>query len=175
MKSATLLAALGAALDKRFNDATAPPVGGVAGPVQYRPGLLVPALDWHDCSMVWVTAGRRWRSTTFPALTETQTCSGPLILEATVGVARCSTAFGDEAGQPPSLETLAAEMDAQEDDKDRLEAAVCTAMAGMKRDLLVTQWSRGPVETQGPEGATVAVYLTLRAEMTTAGIAGNRG
>ena len=174
MKSAALLAALGAALDKRFNDATAPPVGGVAGPVQYRPGLLVPALDWHDCSMLWITAGRRWRSSTFPALSETQTCSGALILEATVGVARCSTAFGDVNGHPPGLDTLAAEMDAQEDDKDRLEAAVCGAMAGMKRDLLITQWSRGPVETQGPEGATVAVYLTLLAEMTPAGLAGAR-
>lgn len=173
MKSTVVIGALGAALDERFNDADAPPLGGVAGAVEYRPGLLVPALDnWGTCSMLFVTAGRRWLSKTFPALTEHQTCAGVPVLELTVGVARCSSAFGDENGNPPSPDTLAGEMDVQEDDKDRLEAAVCSAMKRLRDDHHVSAWSRGPVDVQGPEGGTVAVHVTLLVQLTRSGAAG---
>lgn len=173
MKSSTLLGALGGALEDVFNRPDAPPLGGVTGPVEYRPGLLIPALDqWGDCSMLWLTAGRRWRSSTFPATGDVQDCRGQLVLEATVGVSRCSTAFGDERGNAPSAETLAAEMDVQEDDKDRLEVAVCRAMGRLREERHIGAWSRGPVEVQGPEGGTVAVYVTLTAQMTRSGVSG---
>ena len=173
MKSSILLGALGGALEQSFNDPEKAPLGGVTGPVEYRPGLLVPALDnWGTCSMLWVTAGRRWRSTTFPGMTEHQTCQGQPVLEVTVGVARCSTAFGDEHGNPPSPEMLAAEMDVQEDDKDRLEIAVCSAMRRLTGDRHIANWSRGPVDVQGPDGGTVAVYMTIMAAMTKTGVAG---
>lgn len=172
MKSTKLLGALGAALDARFNDATRPPLGGVPGPVEFRPGLNVPALDnWGTCSMLWVTAGRRWRSQTFPVSAEGQRCEGGTVLEVTVGVARCSNALG-ELGDPPTVEHMAQEMDVQEDDKDRLEAAVCSALNGLRRDLHVTDWARGPVDTIGPEGGTVAVFITLTAAMAPSGLSG---
>ena len=173
MKSSILLGALGGALEQSFNDPEKAPLGGVTGAVEYRPGLLVPALDnWGTCSMLWVTAGRRWRSTTFPGMTEHQTCQGQPVLEVTVGVARCSTAFGDEHGNPPSADTLGRELDVQEDDKDRLERAVCVAMARLREERHMANWSRGPVEVQGPEGGTVAVYVTLLVQMTKSGVAG---
>ena len=173
MKSSILLGAVGGAAEELFTREDAPPLGGVTGPVEYRPGLLVPALDnWGPCSMLFVTAGRRWVSNTFPGLTEHQTCAGSPVLEVTVGVARCSSAFGDEHGNPPSADTLGRELDVQEDDKDRLERAVCVAMARLREQRHVSNWSRGPVEVQGPEGGTVAVYVTLLVQMTKTGVAG---
>ncbi|MES9219225.1 hypothetical protein ABEQ89_12350, partial [Cutibacterium acnes] len=114
-------------MDKAFNDSEAPPVGGVSGGTELRPGVSLPALDNFDtCVLAWVMSGIRFRTETFPSPAEIPQCGGRLAVEFTVGIARCSEALGD-GGVLPSIETMEREFAIQEDDKDRLWAATCRA------------------------------------------------
>ena len=119
-------------MDKAFNDEKVPPVGGLSGGCQLRPGVSLPALDnFEECSLAWVMAGLRFNTTQFPTPAETTKCSSRPVLEFTVGIARCSRALGED-GSLPSLEEMEQEFAAQEDDKDRLWKATCVAMRELR-------------------------------------------
>lgn len=152
-------------MDKAFDNEEAPPVGGVSGGVELRPGVSLPALDnFGECSMAWVMAGMRYRTEVFPTPVESSVCGGRLVCEWTVGVARCSEALG-EGGVLPSRETMEGEFAVQEDDKDRLWWATCGAARELEREGVVVNVAMWPVEVYGPEGATVAVYRSLAFEL----------
>lgn len=152
-------------MDKAFNDKRSAPVGGLGGPCQLRPGVSLPALDNFDdeCSLVWVMAGTRFNVDTFPTPSDVMRCGTRPTLEFTVGVARCSFALG-EGGALPSLEEMEAEYARQEDDKDRLEWAMCKASAALQGNGEALNVALSPVEVYGPEGGTVAVYRSIVVE-----------
>lgn len=148
-------------MDAAFNDPQSPPVGDLAGPTQLRPGWGLPALDnFEDCAMAWVLAGTRSRTQSFPTISDVVRCDGSRLWEFSVGVARCSVAL-EEGARLPSLETMEAEYATQEDDKDRLEYAVCQAMDDLGRRNIIANYAFGPVEVYGPQGATIAVHRTI--------------
>lgn len=152
-------------MDRAFNDDAAPPVGGLSGGAQLRPGVSLPALDnFDECSLAWVMAGMRFNTETFPTPTEVSRCGSRLVLEFTVGIARCSVALGD-GGVLPSLDQMEAEFAAQEDDKDRLWKATCVAAKELRDSGAVINTALYPVEVYGPEGGTVAVYRSLMFEI----------
>lgn len=148
-------------MDHYFNNADMPPVGGLAGGTQLRPGMGLPPLDaFGDCSLPWVMSGVLGVTTSFPTLDVSSDCRGRIMAEFSVGVARCSVALGDN-GELPSLETMEAEYARQEDDKDRLWLATCTAMKELADDFQIKDYALGQVEVHGPQGGTVAVYRTI--------------
>lgn len=173
-RTSAVTALIGHELNTVFNDADNPPQGGVTGELEFRPGVLVPALDnWGTCSLLFLTTGGRWRTDQFPTVMDAGRCGGMYLTEVTVGVSRCSNAFGDSRGNPPPPGQTAAEFEVQEDDKDRLEIALCRAMGRLQEQGLIDQWSRGVMHTQGPEGGTVAVYCTVIVAITKKGQQGN--
>lgn len=173
-RTSSVTAMLAFETNKVFNDDTKPPVGGVTGELEFRPGVLVPALDnWDTCSLLFLTTGGRWRTDQFPAVQAVGGCSAMYVAELTVGVARCSQAFGDSRGNPPGPGVTSAEFEVQEDDKDRLEIALCRAMARLRDQGLIEHWVKGVTHTQGPEGGTVAVHATVTVSITKKGMTGN--
>lgn len=148
-------------MDKAFNDEEAPPAGGLSGGCQLRPGMGLPALDaFDDCVLAWVMAGQRGKTEAFPTMMDYTQCQGRAVWEFSVGVARCSTALGPD-GYLPDIPTMESEFAVQEDDKDRLEAATCQAVAELKKHNRLMNVALGPVEVYGPAGATVAVFRTV--------------
>lgn len=153
-------------MDLAFNDADAPPAGGVSDGCQLRPGMGLPALDaFEDCVLAWVMAGHRGKTEAFPTMADYTGCKGRPVWEFSVGIARCSVALG-EGGYLPPIEQMESEYAVQEDDKDRLEAATCRALAELKDENRVLNMALGPVEVYGPSGGTVAVYRTIIVEPT---------
>ena len=151
-------------MDRAFNDDDAPPAGGVSGGCQLRPGMGLPALDnFDDCVLAWVMAGQRGKTEAFPTMMDYTECQGRPVWEFSVGIARCSTALG-EGGYLPTVEEMESEYAIQEDDKDRLEAATCRAVAELKNDNRLLNVALGPIEVYGPAGATVAVFRTVMIE-----------
>lgn len=157
----TFAATLVEFMDKAFNNKEAPPVGGLGGLCQLRPGVALPALDnFGECSLVWVMAGTRFMVDSFPTPADFVQCGGRATTEFTLGIARCSTALG-EGGQLPTLEDMEAEYARQEDDKDRLEWATCRAKKHLEGTGAALNVALTPVEVYGPEGGTVAVYRSI--------------
>lgn len=162
----TVTAALVKWMDAAFNDEERPPAGGLSGGCQVRPGMGLPALDNFDtCTLAWVLAGMRGVTSSFPVMDDAPQCGGRMVVEFSVGIARCSTALGDQAGFLPTREQMEAEFAVQEDDKDRLWSATCRAVSELKESYAVTNAALLPIETYGPEGATVAVHRSLILEL----------
>lgn len=148
-------------MDHYFNNPEMVPVGGLTGAAQLRPGMGLPPLDaFGECSLPWVMAGVRGLSESFPVLDVSADCRGRLVAEFSVGVARCSVALGED-GSLPSLETMEAEYARQEDDKERLWMATCTAMKELADEFKIKDAALGQIDVHGPEGGTVAVYRTI--------------
>lgn len=140
------------------------PVGGAVVP-EFRPGENIPALDaFGECALAWVTAGSRWRTSSFPAVDPAVVCGGRRVGSFVVGVARCSVAL-DDGGQLPSQEQMAHEFGVQEDDKDRLELVACQARRRLVNRGVALNVGWDPVMVYGPEGGTVAVYVQITVEL----------
>lgn len=153
-------------MGQAFNpaDEARTPVGGAVVP-EFRPGENIPALDaFGECALAWVTAGSRWRTDSFPAVSPAARCGGRRVGAFMVGVARCSVAL-DDGGQLPSQEQMAREFGVQEDDKDRLELVACKAAQRLVRAGVASNVAVDPVMVYGPEGGTVAVYVTVTVEL----------
>lgn len=166
-KTDRLTAELLAAMRLMFVDNT--PVGGTTGAVQLRAGEGIPPLDvFGQCApLAWIQIRARQRSATFPTPTTPQApCTAPLLVEVVLGVARCTAAFGDAHGSPPSAAQMAAEYDAQEDDADRIDRALCIAARAADDADITLSWAPGPIEVTGPEGATIAVTATATFHLT---------
>ena len=153
------------AMDDVFNNKDTVPVGGMTGETQLRPGQNLPALDnFGDCSLAWVMAQSRFRTESFPVGAVADSCQARRVVEFSVGVARCSEALG-MGGSLPTVDIMAEEYAVQEDDKDRVEWAVCRAASKLKRDGIVRNVGYYPVDVYGPEGGTVAVYQSVVFEL----------
>lgn len=156
------------ALREAFTDPEHPPLGGVTSQPEHRPGADVP-LDrlWggdgsRECdSMVFVNVLRLYRSTDFPAETETiRPCRGMLHAQVQVGVARCVSTM-DDLGAPPDPEVLEHEALVGLDDAARLEAAVCRAVKRCDDRELINQAVWTGLDPSGPEGGAMAWTCTV--------------
>lgn len=163
----SLTAEIMAAMRCMFIDQT--PVGGAPAVIERRAGEGIPPLDlFGGCApLAWVQIRARQRTTSFPAVTVPgNPCTAPIMVEVVAGIARCTTAFGDAHGGAPSPDVLAAEFEAQEDDADRLDRALCIAATAADDADLIHAWAPGPIEVLGPEGATIAVTALAQFHLT---------
>lgn len=152
-------------MDKAFNDPANPPAGGLSGGVQLRPGMGLPALDgFGECSLAWIMSGIRGKTESFPALADHAGCGGRSIVEFSVGIARCSQALGKN-GRLPSLSQMESEYAVQEQDKDLLAWATCSAARQLETSQAAGNFALLPIEVYGPSGGTVAVYRTVMIEL----------
>lgn len=158
-RSDRLVATLLEALRVLFTtDGENAPVGGITGQPQLRAGDGVPALDnFDECSLLFLNITGRYRTTQFPQQAiENAHCGTSFVLEVQIGVARCSVAL-DYAGNLPDAATMEAEFNAQEDDADRLDRALCVTAREAQRNNIIHDWAPQATEVVGPEGGTVAV------------------
>lgn len=154
-------------MDRAFNTPDAPPVGDLSGGTQLRPGNGLPGLDnFEDCTMAWVTAGARGKTTSFPTIAEVANCEARDVFEFSIGIARCSTALEPDGGYLPSIETMEHEFAVQEDDKDRLQWVTCNAQRALEKENRIIGWAPSYIDVYGPEGATIAVYRSIMVEPT---------
>lgn len=158
------------AMRSAFNPlAATPPRGGGTDVVRFFAGDSVPLAAWNahssecDCGepFAWVRLIQRYRTdpNSFPApdiRARSKGCGKLRAAEIEIGIARCAVT-------DPDVDWKAYENEAMVnlDDSRRLDAAACRALNCAVNDDDAIKTSIGPVVTNGPQGAVIAVVGTV--------------
>jgi len=142
-----------------------PPVGGGSLNVRFLAGdgPALATFDSHsregrNCGepFIWVRAGRRYRTKTFPNPIATGDCELPSVVPIEVGVGRCAV-----VALSPSWEDYQAEAERSLDDAWRIERALCLASARLRNADAQHLTAYDTIVPYGPEGGIIAWIGTI--------------